>query len=128
MATIEHIGYAANDTAALANWYVEMLDFKIIFESAGDPKIYFVQDANGMVIEILPPGKDGVVTEGFSNHLALWSEDYDAEKKELESKGVVFEPEVSNEFFGGTKFAFFTDPEGHRIQIITRAIRLEGQA
>jgi catechol 2,3-dioxygenase-like lactoylglutathione lyase family enzyme len=128
MATIEHIGYAANDPAALAKWYVDTLGFKIIFISASEPKVYFVQDANGMAIEILPPGKDGVVTEGFSNHLALWTEDFDAEKKELESKGVVFESEVSNEYFGGTKFAFFTDPEGHRIQIITRAIRLEGQA
>lgn len=127
MISIEHIGYAAKDTTALAKWYVQVLGFKVVYESEGEPKAFFVQDPNGMCIEIVPPGPDGVTTEGFANHLALWVDDFDAAKRELESRGVEFEPEMSNEFFGGTRIAFFTDPAGHRIQIIWRRNRIEGQ-
>jgi len=124
MVTIEHIGLAANDTAALAKWYERVLGFEIIYESEGAVKAFFVQDANGMAIEIVPPGPDGNVIDAATTHLALWVDDFDTAKKELESRGVAFEPEMSNEFFGGTRIAFFTDPEGHRIQIIWRKERL----
>ena len=125
--TMEHLAYAAHDTVALAAWYERVLGFAIVYESAGEPKAFFVQDANGMAIEIVPPGADGKTSDGLANHLAIWVDDFDAATRQIESQGVEFEPEASNEFFGGTRIAFFTDPEGHRIQIIWRRERLPGQ-
>ena len=125
--TMEHLAYAAHDTSALAAWYKRVLGFDIVYESEGEPKAFVVQDANGMAIEIVPPGDDGKTADASANHLAIWVDDFDAAKDQIESRGVEFEPEVSNEFFGGTRVAFFTDPEGHRIQIIWRRERLPAQ-
>jgi catechol 2,3-dioxygenase-like lactoylglutathione lyase family enzyme len=127
MITIEHVAYAAEDTTELAHFYRDVLGFEIVYESAGEPKAYFVQDPNGMAIEVVPPGADGKTTDGVANHLALWVDDFDAAKKQLQAKGVEFEPEAANDFFGGTRIAFFTDPAGHRIQIIWRKQRLPNQ-
>ena len=120
MVTMEHTALAAKDTRRLAEFYRDVIGFEIIYESAGEPKAFFVQDANGMAIEIVPPGTDGSVQDCQATHLALVTEDFDATIAEFEAKGVEFEPQLSNEFFGGTRIAFFTDPEGHRAQIIWR--------
>ena len=120
MITLEHIGIPARDTRRLAEWYRDKLGFKIIFDSKTDPPVFFVQDGNGMAIEIVPPGPDGKVENAHSTHFALISEDYEKTIAELEQKGIEFEPEMDNPFFGGTRIRFFTDPEGHRHQVIWR--------
>ncbi len=124
--TIEHIGLPAEDTRQLAEFYRDVLGFEIIYESDTEPPVFFVRDASGMSIEIVPPGPDKSASNAFMTHLALWTDDFDATLQELSAKGVRFEPEVSNEFFGGTRMAFFTDPGGHRAQIIWRKQKITG--
>jgi len=125
MITFEHVGIAAKDTRALAEWYVRVLGFKVVYDNKKQPiPTLFVQDAKGMAVEILPPPADGQVQDSRATHFALWVDDFDAAKKELEAKGVVLEPEMSSPSFGGTRIAFFSDPEGHRIQIIRRKQRM----
>ena len=126
MITIEHLALAAKDTRALAEWYRDVLDFTIAYDSGEKPPAFFVQDPNGMAIEIVPPGPDGEVVDANANHLALFVEDFDAAHALMKSRGVEFEPEMSNFYFGGTRIAFFNDPEGHRVQIIWRKERLGG--
>ncbi len=120
MPTIEHTAIAATDTRALAEWYVSVLDFQIVFDSEGDPPVFFIKDDKDAMIEIVPLGPDGIAAGGVSNHLALLVEDFDAAKADLEARGVVFDPESGVPFFGGTRIAFFSDPDGHRIQILSR--------
>lgn len=127
MFSIEHVALAARDTRALAEWYERVLGFKIVYESEKTPKAFFVQDENGMAIEIVPPGPDANVVDAKANHLALWVDDFDAASAELKRKGVALEPEMSNQFFGGTRIAFFDDIEGHRVQIISRKVRVGQQ-
>jgi len=124
MFSMEHVALAARDTRALAQWYERVLGFKIVYESVRTPKAFFLQDKNGMAIEIVPPGQDGKVADAAANHLAIWVDDFDGASAELKKRGVALEPEMKNEFFGGTRIAFFNDLEGHRVQIIWRKIRL----
>ena len=118
--TIEHIGLPAEDTRQLAEFYRDILGFKIVFESSTEPPVFFVSDESGMSIEIVSPGPDKTAKNAHSTHLALWTDDFDGTVAELTAKGVEFEPEVTAPFFGRTRMAFFTDPAGHRAQIIWR--------
>jgi len=128
MFSLEHVALAAKDTRALAEWYRRVLGLKIVYESETTPKAFFVQDKNGMAIEIVPPGPDGSVVDAKANHLALWVNDFDAASTELKKRGVALEPEMRNAFFGGTRIAFFNDLEGHRLQIISRKVHVGKKA
>jgi catechol 2,3-dioxygenase-like lactoylglutathione lyase family enzyme len=124
MFTLEHAALAAKDTRALAKWYEDVLGFTIAYESETEPKAFFVQDSNGMAIEIVPPLADGNTVDANANHLAIWVDDFDKASEALKAKGVELEPELSNPFFGKTRIAFFNDCEGHRLQIIWRLKRI----
>lgn len=120
MMSIEHIGIPARDTTRLAEWYREKLDFNIIFRSESTPPVYFVAASNGVCLEIVPPGTDNAVDNAANTHLAILSDDFDETIDLLRARGIEFEPETANGFFGGTRMRFFTDPEGHRHQIVAR--------
>jgi len=124
MFSVEHVALAAKDTRALAKWYERVLGFKIVYESEKAPKAFFVQDKNGMALEIVPPGPDGKVVDENANHLAILVDDFDKASAELKAKGVALEPEHKSTSFGGTRVASFNDCEGHRLQIIWRGQRL----
>lgn len=124
MFSVEHAALAAKDTRALAQWYERVLGFKIVYESQKVPPVFFVQDKNGMALEIVPHTGEGTIADAHANHLALWVDDFEKASKELKAKGVALEPELKNEFFGGTRIAFFNDCEGHRVQIIWRKRRV----
>ena len=118
---IEHFGLPSKNTRQLAEWYCDKLGFKMILEGDSDQSLTFI-GLGSMVIEIVPPGPDGSVDNAHANHLALRVESnaFDMTIESLQQKGIVFEPERSNELFGGTRMRFFEDPEGHRIQILSR--------
>ena len=118
---IEHFGLPSKNTLQLAEWYCDKLGFKMILEGENDKSPVFIGLGN-MAIEFVPPGPDGSVDNAHGNHFALLVEPsaFDMTIESLQQKGITFEPERSNDFFGGTRMRFFEDPEGHRIQIISR--------
>ncbi|MBV8866793.1 MAG: hypothetical protein JO210_15470 [Acidobacteriaceae bacterium] len=54
---VEHFAIASSNPRRLAEWYVSNLEFKITYEYAGN---YFVEAANGALIEIIPAEGDRI--------------------------------------------------------------------
>jgi glyoxylase I family protein len=119
---IEHTAIAAVDIAALADWYVQALGFKINYSS---PNATFVKAPDGTMIEIIRAegerGGQTLKTPGL-RHLALAVDDFDSVYADLRAKGVSFvgEPLGSK----GNKVVFFTDPEGNYLHLLQRGTPL----
>jgi len=121
MTTIEHVAIFADDTVALKDWYCKNFDMEVAYQGAGAPPVFFVKDADGMCIEIIPqrqPGQKPVADTGLVFHLAFKTDDFDKTMQKLKENGVPLEAEVSP--FPGTRVIFFNDPEGNRCQIVWR--------
>jgi glyoxylase I family protein len=115
---LEHTAIAAANPEALAQWYVDHLDFRINFTYAGN---YFVRAANGSMLEIIPSEGDRPVNEMKTpgiRHLAIVPDDFDQAHEQLKAKGVKFlgEP-FSNQ---GNRLVFFADGEGNICHLIQR--------
>lgn len=119
---IEHTAIAAVDIAALADWYVRTLGFRINYSS---PNATFVKAPDGTMIEIIRAegerGEQTLKTPGL-RHLALAVDDFDSVYADLQAKGMSFvgEPLESK----GNKVVFFTDPEGNYLHLLQRGTPL----
>jgi catechol 2,3-dioxygenase-like lactoylglutathione lyase family enzyme len=119
---IEHTAIASADIAALADWYVRTLGFRINYSSANAT---FVKAPDGTMIEIIRAegerGSQSLKTPGI-RHLALAVDDFEAVYADLRAKGVSFagEPQESK----GNKVVFFTDPEGNYLHLLQRGTPL----
>jgi glyoxylase I family protein len=115
---LEHTALASPNPRALAQWYVDHLEFVINFEYDGN---YFVRARNGSLLEIIPSiGDRGPQTlkDPGIRHLAVEVEDFDAGLKELRAKNVniVAEPFENK----GNRLVFFTDLDGNYLHLISR--------
>jgi len=115
---IEHFAIASPNPKRLAEWYTATLEFEIAFEYAGN---YFVEAANGGLIEIIP--SDGerpaseIRTPGL-RHIAIAVENFDAAYAQLRQQGVAFAAEPYET--QGNRLVFFTDPDGNVLHLIQR--------
>lgn len=115
---IEHFAIASEDPQGLAGWYTSTLEFRLVFEYAGN---YFVQAKNGVVIEIIPAegarGENGMKTPGM-RHIAISVDSFDAAYDHLKARGVSFAGEpYTNQ---GNRLVFFKDPGGNLLHLIER--------
>ena len=120
---LEHLGLAARDTAALADWYVRTLGATVKWRSEKTPAAYFVELPGGALIEIYAATVD---TVGFPEngdaglrHLALRVASIDIAARELEARGVVFSEPVKRAGGGGSVL-FFRDGEGNLLHLVER--------
>jgi len=118
----EHTGVASPDHRKLAQWYVEVFGFAIVYQSAGAT---FVKAPNGSMIEIITAEGDRVelaMKQPGLRHLALAVDDFDADLARIRAAGVKFlgEPVEAK----GNKVVFFTDPEGNILHLIQRTTPL----
>jgi glyoxylase I family protein len=115
---LEHTAIASPDPQKLANWYKDILDFRINFEYGGN---FFVRAANGSMLEIIPSegerSPDKMKTPGI-RHLAIEVDDFDAAHAELKKRGVTFlgEPFETQ----GNRLVFFSDGDGNIVHLIKR--------
>src|SRR5262245_1527837 len=115
---LEHTAIASPNPQKLANWYKDILDFRINFEYAGN---YFVRASNGSMLEIIPSEGDRnpekMKTPGI-RHLAIEVDDFDAAHAELKNRGVSFlgEPFETQ----GNRLVFFSDGDGNIVHLIKR--------
>jgi glyoxylase I family protein len=115
---LEHTALASPNPRALAQWYVDHLEFVINFEYDGN---YFVRARNGSMLEIIPSlGDRGPQTlkDPGIRHLAVEVDDFDAGLKDLRAKNVsiVGEPFENK----GNRLVFFTDLDGNYLHLISR--------
>ncbi len=113
---------ASSDHKKLAQWYVDLFGFTIVYQSAGAS---FVKAPNGSMIEIIAAEGDRIqqgMKEPGLRHLALTVDDFDADLARVRAAGVRFltEPVDSK----GVKVVFFSDPEGNILHLIQRTVPL----
>jgi catechol 2,3-dioxygenase-like lactoylglutathione lyase family enzyme len=120
---LEHFGLYAQDTKALADWYIDTLGFHVVrtLEKEGRPPIYFLSAQQGGEIEILPtqePHAKRSLNQGGFSHIGLIVDDFSAVEASLAAKEVRLEGvrETSN----GWKIGYFDDPEGNTIELVCR--------
>jgi glyoxylase I family protein len=115
---LEHTALASPNPQALAQWYVDHLEFVINFEYSGN---YFVRARDGSMLEIIPsegerpPQK---LKDPGIRHMAVDVDDFDEALAALRQKNVNFigEP-FENQ---GNRLAFFTDLDGNYLHLISR--------
>lgn len=116
---VEHVAIASPRPEVLAQWYVDHLAFRQIYEYDGN---YFVKALNGAILEIIPAKANRTEHEMYDpglRHMAISVKDLDAAYKSLQSRGVKFlgEPYATGT---GNRLVFFTDCEGNIIHLIQR--------
>ena len=120
---LEHFGIYAKDSQALADWYRDVLGFRIVrtLEKEGRPPIYFLAADEGGEIEILPTTETHVersLNQGGFSHIGLIIDDFEGMETKLQGKGIALEGvrDTSN----GWKIGYFADPEGNTIELVRR--------
>jgi len=115
---LEHTAIASPNPKALAEWYVENLEFRINFEYSGN---YFVRAQNGSLLEIIPSEGErpsNQMKDPGIRHLAIDVDNFDEGHQLLKSKGVNF---IAGPFENqGNRLVFFTDLDGNILHLISR--------
>jgi catechol 2,3-dioxygenase-like lactoylglutathione lyase family enzyme len=123
---IEHVGITVAEPVEMANWYQDVLGFRIKFSGQDKEKgVAFLTDSTGKVM--LEFGKLPNVSplsdktdHHLQLHIALKSEDPDGEADYLVSKGATF-IEKSPVTLPGDNLVVLSDPWGNTIQLSKRS-------
>ena len=120
---VEHVGLAAQDPRALADWYVRVLGGEECWSNGKNPPAVFVRLPGGCVLEIYratapTPGAGHNGNAGY-RHLALRVEDIEEARRQLEARGVCFTEPVKPAG-GGGHVLFFGDLEGNLLHLVGR--------
>ena len=120
---LEHFGIYSEDTKGLADWYTDVLGFRVVrtLEKDGRPPIFFLAADQGGEVEILPtkePHIDRSLSQGGFSHIGLIIDDFEAVESRLSRKGIQLEGvrDTSN----GWKIGYCEDPEGNTIEFVRR--------
>ena len=118
---IEHTAIYANDTKALANWYVKYLDAEIVYDNGKGT--YFVAFSNKSMIEICKnEAEENELTsleKPGIRHIAITVDDFDDAVEKIKSANVEILKDASVSAKGiGTMF--FRDIEGNILHFISR--------
>ncbi len=121
--SLEHVGVAARDSRALADWYRSTLGASTAWTNDANPPAFLLALPGGGVIEVYPSTEP--VMEHAPNgrqglrHLALKVSSIETARAHLEAAGVVFTDPVKPAG-GGGRVLFFTDPEGNLLHLVER--------
>lgn len=120
---VEHIGLAARDPVALKDWYLQVLNARIVLDTGQSPPAFFIELPGGCCIEIYKG--DQSIAETQNNRLAGWRHialrvgSLAEARGQLESAGVAFRESVKPAG-GGGQILFFQDPEGNLLHLVER--------
>ena len=123
---LAHIGLYIKDIERTKKFYAEMLGFVTYFECVsespdGDIKVAFARNGD-CVLELVQLPVPLQRQDDPFEHLALKVSNIEEVKKELESKGIVFdEPEITYAPHGfppkGSKWILFRGPDNEQIEL-----------
>ncbi len=121
---LEHIAFNVADSAAVAAWYAENLDMRIVRAFDEAPYIHFLADSAGKsLIEIYSNPLGEVIAysdhHAVTFHLAFAVADMDAARERLTAAGATLDGDIDNRA-NGDRLAFLRDPWGTAIQLVQR--------
>jgi len=124
---VDHVAIAARDSRALTRWYCDTLGLRILFDNGKEAPTYLVGGDMGGVVEIMPDnGEKRSAHQPLDpgiRHIAFRVGDFDSvysRLEELHREGTVLGLMPPAPAAGGGQVAFFHDPEGNLIQIVSR--------
>ncbi|MEX0329953.1 MAG: VOC family protein [Puniceicoccaceae bacterium] len=120
---IEHFAWDMPDPVAAADWYCKHLGFRIVRHNPKGAQMTFLADDSGTVcIEIYRNPKvttpDYPAMHPLLMHLALVSEDPEADRSRLEAAGATFFEE--DKLADGSHLIMMKDPWGVSLQLCKR--------
>jgi len=122
VAGVDHVAIAAHDPRALAQWYCDLLGLRVLFENGQEPPTFLVGGEMGALVEIMPDnGSVPVQHQPYDpgiRHIAFRVRDFAAALAALEGRVLGLTPPVPAA--GGGQVAFFHDPEGNLVQVVSR--------
>ena len=124
---LEHIGYNVPDPAAMADWWAANLGFEIVLRGPAPQDCRFVRDSSGtMMLELYhnpadKPAPDWASASPLDMHIAVWSDDVDADAARLVAAGATL-LELAHK--DDLSLAMLRDPWGVALQMINRKSRL----
>lgn len=131
---LDHPAITVKDLKRSIEFYRDILGFEVLGQMVqrnGTFKIVYLQagDARIELFHFTEKGRDldPTVTDldlGFK-HLGFRVDDVDAVAAELKAKGVEFTVEPKDSSSGGVRLAFFKDPDGNLLEIISGELNLE---
>ena len=121
---IEHSAIASSDPLRLAEWYRDVLEFRIVRTSGSK---VFLRGMNDALLEILPSvgeRKPAGRTDPGICHLAIDVHDFDGAVNALKARDVSFlsEPRPGP----GNRMVFFEDLDGNILHLIFRQQPMPG--
>jgi len=128
--SIEHVAFNVVDPVAMARWYIEHLEMRVVRTSGPPTQAHFLVDAAGhSMIEIYCNAKAPVPEypklDPLVLHLAFAVDDVRATCARLLQAGATAEGEVTT-IPSGDDLAMLRDPWGFAIQLVKRAIPMPG--
>lgn len=120
--TVEHIGLAARDSAALREWYEKVLGAELVWEISQSPPAALL-NLGGTMVEIYAASASTDLTRDNKmsgwRHIALRVDSLENARQILEDRGVAFTEPVKPAG-GGGRVLFFNDPEGNLLHLVER--------
>ncbi len=124
MIAVEHVAWQVDDPAAVAEWYVQHLGFRVLRKMDVSPHTRFMADsASRMVVEIyhnpaaLVP--DYRTMNPLHLHLAFAAENLEEERDRLLKAGATLYESIETP--AGDRLIMLRDPWGFAIQLCKRA-------
>lgn len=119
---VDHVAIAAKDPKALGEWYCDFLGMRVLFDNGKTPPTYLVGGDMGAVVEIMPDNGAAVSShqplDPGIRHIAFRVKDFATAYSRLEGNVLGLTPAAPAA--GGGQIAFFHDPEGNLLQIVSR--------
>lgn len=121
---LEHVAINVPDPAAMAAWYVENLDLRLVLATDQAPFMHFLSDDAGSLIELYANPKGPVFdyadVNPYSLHFAFSTEDMEGTIARLVAAGATQHDEIELTA-RGDRLVFLRDPWQVPVQLVQRS-------
>lgn len=121
---IEHLAFNVHNPAAVAAWYVQAFNMRLVRALGAPFFAHFVADSAGRtVLEFLNnanvPVPDYASINPFNVHIAFHTADIRADHARLLELGATFEDDIATNA-AGDQLVYLRDPWGLTVQLVQR--------
>jgi lactoylglutathione lyase len=122
MANLNHIGIYVSDLEKSLKFYDEFFGFNVVHSfTSGEAEISMIDIGGGLLELVQRPGSPTSPPEGNWSHIAIYDPNFDETVAKLENEGITKRIITIGD---GARLCFFTDPDGHVIEIMEKDLRV----